>query len=68
MLTTGGECTMHGMEGDIVDGVDHTLVFRVSHSVLSVTLERKVVAKRRSINRNNQSGVPRTRCLYLQRI
>lgn len=45
-LTAGRERAVHRVEGDIIDGVNQGLVFRVGCRVATVALEREIVSIR----------------------
>jgi hypothetical protein len=42
-LTTGGECTMYGMEIDVIHGEHEGLIFSCWCLVAPMALERKVI-------------------------
>ena len=37
-----GECAVHRMEGDVIYGVDHDLIFRIWCLLSSVAFEREI--------------------------
>lgn len=41
--TTGGECTVNWMEGDIVHSIDKRLILRGRGLVSSMTFEREII-------------------------
>lgn len=55
MHTTSGECSVNGVERDVVDGVHERLVLGIGSRVTTVAFEREVISVRIKLVRLSQT-------------